>query len=199
MNGPRNLTIAALVVAAVLTVAACGSDSKKAASTTTRKSTTTSATTSPTTTSAATTSTRAASTTGPATSTTRDPNQCATSSLAIVLRPGSPGAGQVYANLVFTNNGATSCTMSGYPGVSLLDASANQIGQPATRKGGTVAPVRLTPGGSASAVLHTVNAGIAPGPCLAPSVKVKVFPPNELDPITAPGTFTVCGNQFDVA
>jgi hypothetical protein len=116
----------------------------------------------------------------------------------MVLRNGSPGAGQVYANLVFTNSGATACTMSGYPGVSLLDASGNQIGQPATRNGGTIASVRLQPNGSAYSTLHTVNSGIAPGPCLAASVKVKAFPPNELDALTAPGIFTVCGNTFDV-
>lgn len=192
MTGIRTLTISLMLVASVLTVGACSSSGKKADSTTTtRKSTTTTA--------AATTSTNGAvTTTRPSTSTTAS-NQCATSSLAIVLRPGSPGAGQVYANLVFTNNGAAACVMSGYPGVSLLDASGNQIGQPATRNGGAVATVRLTPGGSASAVLHTVNEGIAPGPCLAPSVKIKVFPPNELDAITAPGVVTVCGNQFDVA
>jgi hypothetical protein len=193
MTGTRSLPIAALLAVSALTVAACGSSgSKKSASTTTtRRSTTT--------TTAATTTSRVATTGSGAPTTTRDPNQCATSSLAIVLRPGSPGAGQVYANLVFTNNGAASCTMSGYPGVSLLDASGNQIGQPASRNGGTVASVRLMPGGSASAVLHTVNAGIAPGPCLAPSVKLEVFPPNELDAITAPGVFTVCGGTFDVA
>jgi hypothetical protein len=200
MTAPRSLSIAAVLVASVLTLAACGgSDSKKAASTTsTTKATTTRTAT--TTTNASTSTSGAPTTTSSATTTTgRNPNHCATSSLAVVLRDGSPGAGQVYANLVFTNKGAAACTMSGYPGVSLLNASGAQIGQPATRNGGTVVSVRLTPGGSASSVLHTVNGGIAPGPCLAPSVSVKVFPPNELDAITAPGVFTVCGNQFDVA
>ncbi len=191
MPRTRTLSIAVLALVSVLTVAACGGSGSKKADTTTTKATTTTA--------ATTTSGAATTTSSGATTTTRDPNQCATSSLAIALRDGSPGAGQVYANLVFTNNGASVCTMSGYPGVSLLDGSGNQIGQPANRNGGTVASVRLTPGGSAFAALHTVNSGIAPGPCLAPSVKVKVFPPNELDAITTSGAFTVCGSTFDVS
>jgi hypothetical protein len=82
--------------------------------------------------------------------------------------------------------------------VSLLDASGHQIGTPATRAAGTAATVVLAPGAVASTTVHTLNAGVAPGGCWAPSASVKIYPPSELDPLTVPGSITVCGNTFSI-
>jgi len=52
--------------------------------------------------------------------------------------------------------------------------------------------VTLKPGGSAYALLHTANGPIG-GPCSPPSVKMKVFPPNQFDAIVFPIAYTACG------
>jgi Protein of unknown function (DUF4232) len=88
--------------------------------------------------------------------------------------------------------------VQGYPGVSLLDASGHQIGTPATRAAGSSAPLVLSPGEVATTSVHTLNAGIAPGACWAPSTSVKIYPPAELDSLTTPGSIAVCGNTFSV-
>ncbi|MFE2029109.1 DUF4232 domain-containing protein, partial [Streptomyces hygroscopicus] len=43
----------------------------------------------------------------------------------------------MYLPLVFTNKGTTTCTLTGYPGVSLVDSAGSPIGDPATRRGTT--------------------------------------------------------------
>ena len=60
------------------------------------------------------------------------------------------------------NTSTTTCEVRGFPGVSLLDGSGNQIGEPATREGNEGAAVVLKPGESASATLHTTNEGVGP-------------------------------------
>jgi hypothetical protein len=108
------------------------------------------------------------------------------------LGPSDNGAGQVYAPIVVRNIGTRTCNIAGYPGVSLLDAAGTQIGAPASREVLPTATVSLAPGAAAAALLHTTNGPIG-GPCLAPSAKMKVFPPNELDAIVFPAVYTACG------
>ena len=56
----------------------------------------------------------------------------------------------------------------------------------------------LAPGARSSTTVHTLNAGVAPGGCWAPSASVKIYPPDELDSLTVAGSITVCGNTFSV-
>jgi hypothetical protein len=191
-------------------VAACGGDnSAPAVGTTVPARTTTTVGASTTTVARTTTSARPATTTsGPTTSaggaTTAPPttvasDRCHTNELQASAGPPNPGAGQVYVPLILKNVGSRQCSVAGYPGVSLLDASGAQIQQPATRETGFPSnAVKLAPGATASAALHTIDAGIAPGGCWPTSTSVKVFPPNELDSLTAPLKLTVCGNMFSV-
>jgi hypothetical protein len=59
---------------------------------------------------------------------------------------------------VFTNTGATSCTLAGHPGVSYVAGDKGiQVGDSAKRDPGTVTTVTLAPGGSASALIHEAN------------------------------------------
>ncbi len=175
----RTSALAILPVAAVaLLGSACGSDSKAADTTTTS---TTAATTTSTTTKAGSTSTTKAGT--PA---------CNTSQLAGELGPSNAGAGQVYNPLVVKNTSTTTCEVRGFPGVSLLDGSGNQIGEPATREGNEGAAVILKPGESASATLHTTNEGVGPT-CSAPAAQIRVFPPNQTQALTLSATYTACG------
>ncbi|MGY5033956.1 DUF4232 domain-containing protein [Streptomyces sp. 900116325] len=80
---------------------------------------------------------------------------CATSQLTGSLGAGDAGAGNLYRYLVLTNRSSTTCHLTGFPGVSLLDASGRQIGPAATREHTSYEPVTLKPGGSASDTVHT--------------------------------------------
>src|SRR5579872_6610795 len=58
----------------------------------------------------------------PASPAVTGPLACATSSLSVTLGPSSGYAGGVYQTIVFTNTSGTTCTLFGYPGVSLVSA-----------------------------------------------------------------------------
>lgn len=197
------------VLLAVVGLAACSSSGSSAPSTTAVTTTTTAASTTTTTvtptTSVATTaapSTTAVATTtvAPTTTTTTVAVtttavdlKCHPSELAASLGEGQGAAGSSFIPLVLRNIGTRSCVIAGYPGVSLLDATGQQLGDPANREvGGSNATVTVKPGASASALLHTTNGPIG-GPCLAPSVKMKVFPPNQFDALVFRGVYTACG------
>ncbi len=84
--------------------------------------------------------------------------RCLNAQLAVSLTPGSPGAGQIYTSLVFTNTSTTPCILSGHPGVSYVGGSdGHQVGTSAARDAGTVTTVTLAPSGTASATLHETN------------------------------------------
>ena len=101
--------------------------------------------------------------------------------------------GSVYTPLVINNVGTRTCTVHGYPGVSLLDASGSQIDAPATRDTGVAATtVVLAPGASAAALLHTVNGALFGIPCRGPSAKVRIYPPDEYDAIVIAAAYTEC-------
>ncbi len=195
----RRRAVAALVVLVVV-AAACSSTKSSAShetATTTRPTTTTTASTSSTTT----TPTGSSSTTsGASTSTTASggtPN-CPTSQLSAALQPSQGAAGHVITPLSLTNHGTSTCVLSGYPGVSLLDAGGNAMQTPATRATRPVTTVVLGPGVAAVTDLESQNEGISPTPCWAASTSIKIYPPNQLGALTIPGVFQVCGGEFTV-
>ncbi|BBA95293.1 hypothetical protein RVR_97 [Actinacidiphila reveromycinica] len=120
---------------------------------------------------------------------------CGTSQLSAALGGGDAGAGNLYRYLVITNTGSTTCHLTGYPGLSMLDANGRQIGQPATRDARTYAAVVLRPGAAASDTIHTVN---HQGTCLPASTKLKVYPPGNTASLTIPGAITDCYNTFAI-
>jgi hypothetical protein len=84
--------------------------------------------------------------------------------------------------LVFTNTSATSCTLTGYPGVSYVAQNGVQSGNAADRAPGNVNTVTLKPGGTASARLHDSNgiSGYDPAQCqLSPAQGLRIYPPNQ--------------------
>jgi hypothetical protein len=125
---------------------------------------------------------------------------CSADNLSLKLSYSNAGAGNIYENLVFTNKGSSTCTLAGYPGVSLIQGDGSQIGSPATRDGSSVhsTTVSLAPGGSAHAVLHTLNQGVkANPPCWTKAAFVKVYAPGSKTVMTATASdFQVCGGEF---
>lgn len=153
--------------------------------------------TTPTSSSSTTTTARSSSTTA-APSTTVAPstvpsNHCRSENLRASLGASDSGAGQRYTALVLTNVGATGCELRGFPGVSLLDASGAQIGEPAGREGGIGATISIAPGATASATLHTSAPGTG-GACTGPSAKLRVYPPDNTVAVEFAMAYTTCGS-----
>jgi hypothetical protein len=109
---------------------------------------------------------------------------------------GTPGAN--YSFIDFTNTSGTSCTLYGYPGVSLTAGSGAQIGAAATRSTTTAAKlVTLAPGATANAELRTTDPTVYPtGQCQpTTSAYLKVYPPDQTQPVQIPSTGTTCANS----
>ncbi|MBA6435872.1 DUF4232 domain-containing protein [Streptomyces sp. GMR22] len=124
---------------------------------------------------------------------------CSKAQLTLSVGRMDIGAGNVYLPLVFTNRSTTTCTLTGYPGVSLLDSTGAVIGDPATRRGPTRPPVSLPPGASASSSLHTLNEGMNDTPCRRAAARIRVYPPDSFDAMNVSArSFRVCGGVFEV-
>lgn len=86
-------------------------------------------------------------------------------------------------NIDFTNVGSTSCTLYGYPGVSLgTGLPFVEVGAAATRST-TAAPtvVTLAPGQTGNALLRVVDALNYPQTTCSPTstAYLQIYPPNE--------------------
>lgn len=113
----------------------------------------------------------------PSASATVEAGGCPTSALTIRALRGSGAAGHQFAFVQFTNASASTCSLTGYPGIQLLLAG-KPLGQPAVRSGKPIRTVPIPPGSSVSANLVTdssCNASI--------SDSVQVIPPNRTDRI----------------
>lgn len=87
--------------------------------------------------------------------------ECKASTLALSFGGSDAGMNQQEQVLRFTNTGKRSCVIVGFPGVSYVTGdNGQQVGAPAVRTGKIGAQVTLTPGATASAVIHSVNVGV---------------------------------------
>ncbi len=115
------------------------------------------------------------------------PAGCATRALQAALGISQGAAGSVYQIIDFTNIGNATCTMYGYPGVSLAAGTpVTQVGKAATRS--TVAApalVTLSPGQTANALLRVVQALNFPAATCSPTATtyLQIYPPNQTTPI----------------
>ncbi|MFF4243593.1 DUF4232 domain-containing protein [Streptomyces sp. NPDC001822] len=115
------------------------------------------------------------------------------------LGPADAGAGNIRFDLQLINEGKASCTLQGFPGVSLLRGDGSTIGVPATREGGQGTAVKLAPGESAHATLRTVNKDVEGPDCWSAPTLLKVYPPGLKDALTLrSSTPVVCGDTFTV-
>ena len=114
------------------------------------------------------------------------PGPCPTRSLQVKLGVSQGTAGSVYTTIVFTNISNVTCTLYGYPGVSLQTARPlHQIGKPARENPATPrALVTLQPQTTANALLRIVDAGNYPPSTCGPATAhyLQVYPPNQTTP-----------------
>jgi hypothetical protein len=100
---------------------------------------------------------------------------------------GEGAAGSTYVPIVLTNNSTATCTLYGYPGVSLAGGTpVHQIGVAADENPSTPRRlVTLKPGSSASALLRIVAAQNFPAVRCHPvqASYLQVYPPNQTTPI----------------
>jgi hypothetical protein len=197
----RNSLTGGIVAATAILAVGCGSHSSTAASQSTGQASAPSSSAS-----AATTATGGAasqSASQPASPTTGTQTSaapagaapCSSANLSISLGNGGAAAGTDYTIIDFTNSGSTTCTLHGFPGVSLTNSSGAQIGAAATRNPSTPAgTVTLAPRGKANAELGVGNAENYPTSLCKPtsSAHLKVFPPNQTQAIEVPFSTTGC-------
>jgi Protein of unknown function (DUF4232) len=125
---------------------------------------------------------------------------CATSALQVKLGASNGYAGGVYQTIVFTNTSGSACTLTGYPGVSLVSGpSHQQIGLAAKRStaGAPAVTVTLGPGEVANAVVQIVDALNFPSSTCSPAkaADLKVFPPGQFTAVYLPDTSYGCRNS----
>jgi Domain of unknown function (DUF4232) len=175
----RALPAAALTCAAVLATG-CGSSSSNTAASG-------SITPAAPATSAPATSAPAAPATSPSSAAApAGPAPCPTRSLQVKLGVSQGTAGSVYTTIDFTNISNVTCTLYGYPGVSLQTAKpVHQIGKPAHENPATPRKlVTLQPQTTANALLRIVDAGNYPPSTCGPVTAhyLQVYPPNQTTP-----------------
>lgn len=135
----------------------------------------------------------------PATSPSEAPadDMCTADMLSAVLETemGGGAAGSVYRQLIFTNMGDRECEITGYPGVSYVDAAGNQVGAPADREPAESAEVILVPGESAVAPVKQTNAqNYGTGCQVTDTVGLRVYPPNDTASLIVDQAGTACAS-----
>ena len=124
---------------------------------------------------------------------------CTTKELTAKLTQGAGGgAGSSYPYLVLTNSGSRTCTLRGYPGVSLRHGDT-QIGAAAERDRTVGAStITLQPGQSAHSALRIVNAGNFDSSDCTPTDAdtMLIYPPDQKESISIDATgITGCANS----
>ena len=99
----------------------------------------------------------------------------------------SGAAGTIYKNAVITNTGTDTCTVTGYPGVFMIDSGGTQVGSGAAANSlYAAATVTLVPGGKAHSVVAFPQQGnFNPGTCSAIGSSMKMYVPGLATPLTA--------------
>ena len=124
---------------------------------------------------------------------------CATRDLQAKAGVAQGAAGSVYQVIVFTNISNVTCTLYGYPGVSLAAGTpVTQVGQAASRS--TVAGpslVTLAPGQAANSLLRITQAVNYPSATCAPTktTYLQIYPPNQTTPIYLAYSSTGCSSN----
>jgi len=126
---------------------------------------------------------------------------CNADELSLVSNVDGGAAGTIAYNLVLTNTGKRTCTMYGFPGVSLVNDNGNQIGSPADRATGYSEPtLTLAPGAQVKAMAFMPQEGnFDPGTCHDGATKVRVYPPNDTGYLSATTQMTAWCPGFRIS
>jgi Domain of unknown function (DUF4232) len=123
---------------------------------------------------------------------------CTTGDLKTSIGDGGGGAaGSFYSEVDFTNTSGATCTLYGYPGVSLRNAQSALIGAAATR---TLTPrpsvITLAPGAMASATLKMTDYTVYPTSECDPatSAYLLIYPPNQTQSVKLAFKSGTCSN-----
>jgi Protein of unknown function (DUF4232) len=115
------------------------------------------------------------------------PGPCPTQSLKVKPGVSQGTAGSVYTVIDFTNISHVTCTLYGYPGVSLTSGKPGApIGQPAVENPATPRQlVTLQPNVTGNALLQIVDAqNYSPSRCGPVTAHyLKIYPPNQTTPV----------------
>jgi uncharacterized cupredoxin-like copper-binding protein len=107
--------------------------------------------------------------------------RCATSHLGVSLATSEGAAGSVYDTVRLKNTGGAACSLSGYPGVSLVGyGNGSQIGASAQRdRSATPRTVTVAPGASTTFLVRFVQAGNYPRSVCSPTPAdgFRIYPP----------------------
>jgi hypothetical protein len=188
------IPMAALAIA----VAGCGSNGTTGASSSPSNTGSSSSTSSASTPTSASSPTTSAPTSGGATAAAGKPS-CTTNDLKAKVGQSEGAAGSIYVTLDFTNTSASTCTMYGYPGVSLANGTT-QVGPGATRSTTTAASlVTLAPDATANAVVQVADAGNYPASTCGPkpTSAIKIYPPNQTVAVYVPYSTSACTKSVD--
>ncbi len=122
-----------------------------------------------------------------ASTTTGGPAACPTRSLAVKAGLSQGAAGSIYQVLDFSNISDSTCTLYGFPGVSLAAGSpVKQIGLAAAEDHSSQRLlITLAPGAVANALLRIVQAAnFPPSRCdLKNATYLQIYPPNQTTPV----------------
>ncbi len=191
------LTAAALICAVAVAVAGCGSSgsSQPGPSGSTAAASPTAPGTAP-------SSSNTPAVASPSSPATAGPAACPTSSLQVKQGVAQGYAGGVYEVIDFTNTSGRTCTLYGYPGVSLVSGPPYmQIGLAAKRSTSTPRKlVTLTPGATGHALLQIVDALNYPTASCGPTkaTALKIYPPNQTVPVYLPNTSNACAKPVQI-
>lgn len=130
-------------------------------------------------------------------STRSSTSSCATSALKVTLGGTQGAAGSIYVTLDFKNVSGSACTLYGFPGVSLVNGSA-QVSPGADRStAATKKLVTLTPGETGNATLQVAQAANYPASTCDPkkTTELKIYPPNQTAAVYVSYVTTACAKS----
>lgn len=126
--------------------------------------------------------------------------RCSSSALSLTEVTRGAAAGNIIDVYKFTNTGPDSCSLTGYPGVSVLDKAGRIVQHPADREPGpgtseplpVVAVTLLSDGHAEFVIAYTDN---VPNPDCATEysgTKLRVYPPDDTTAIEVSFTESFC-------
>jgi Protein of unknown function (DUF4232) len=124
------------------------------------------------------------------------PPGCATANLKATVGVAQGAAGSVYQVIDFTNIGSSTCSLYGYPGVSLAAGTpVTQVGAAASRSTSSAPSlVTLAAGATANTLVRITVAQNYPTATCKPvaTTYLQIYPPNQTTPIFVAYKSTGC-------